>query len=108
MATPLASIRNGWWALLFAYAVTGFSLWTLNGGWLVPATRHLMIGIMQTATAAAPTERAHEKTRRHLTTQQTQGMALPVRLVHEASRSEDITSRRRAAVTLVLLAATEP
>jgi hypothetical protein len=31
MATPLASRRNAWWGLLFAYGIAGLSLCTLNG-----------------------------------------------------------------------------
>jgi hypothetical protein len=107
MATPLASIRNAWWALLVAYGVAGLSLCTLNSDWLARVTRDLMTEIMETAKAGAPTERTHEKTRRHLT-QQTQRMTLIVgRLLHEDLSSEDITVRRKAAVALVLLAASE-
>jgi hypothetical protein len=99
MATPLASIRNAWWVLLFAYGIAGLSLCTLNGDWLARATRDfLMTGIMETTTAAAPTEQTHEKTRRRLT-QQTQRLALVVGLLlHEELSSEDIIARRRAAV----------
>jgi hypothetical protein len=107
MATPLGQMRNRWWALLFAYSLTGLSLATLNSGWVTHAARDLITGIMETATAAAPTERVHEKTRRHLT-QRTQRMALVVdRLLHDDLTSEDIATRRRAAVALVLLAASE-
>jgi len=107
MATPVGRVRNGWWALLFAYSLTGLSLSTLNSDWFARATRDLMTGILETATAAPPTDRMDEKTRRHLT-KQTQRMALIVdRLLHDDLSSEDIPTRRRAAVALVLLAASE-
>jgi hypothetical protein len=107
MATPLGPVRNRWWALLFAYSLTGLSLSTLNGDQLARATRDLMTGIMEHATAAPLPARMHEKPRRHLT-QQTQRMTLVVdRLLHDDLRSEDIATRRRAAVALVLLAASE-
>jgi hypothetical protein len=107
MATPLDSIRNGWWALLFAYGLTGLSLFTLNSNWLTRGTRHLVAGMMETARAAAPTARMREKTIWPLT-QQTQRMPVVVgRLLHEDLSSEDINVRRRAAVSLLLLAASE-
>jgi hypothetical protein len=107
MATPLASIRNAWWALLFAYAITGLSLCTLNGDWLAHAAGHVITRIMETATVAAPTERPHEKARRHLT-EQTQRLPLFVGpLLREDVSGENITIRRRAAVALVLLAASD-
>jgi hypothetical protein len=107
MATPPDSIRNGWWALLFAYGLTGFSLFTLNSEWLTRVTRHLVAGMMETARAAVPAERMRETTIRRLT-QETQRMPVIVgRLLHEDLRSEDINVRRRAAVALLLLAASE-
>jgi hypothetical protein len=107
VTTPLDSIRNGWWALLFAYGLTGLSLCTLNNDWLTRGARHSMAGMMEIARVAAPTERIREKTIRHLT-QQTQRMPLVVgRLLHEDLSSEDITVRRTAAVALLLLAASE-
>jgi hypothetical protein len=107
MATRVGSIRNGWWALVFAYSLAGLSLSTLNRDWLARGTRDLMVGIMETAKAAAPAELAHQKTRRHLT-QQTQRTALVIeRLLQHDLSSEEVPKRRRAAVALVLLAASE-
>jgi hypothetical protein len=107
MSTPLDSIRNGWWALLFAYGLTGLSLFTLNSEWLTRGTRLLVARMMETARAAERTEGMGEKTIRRLT-QQTQRMPVIVgRLLHEDLRSEDINVRRRAAAALLLLAASE-
>jgi hypothetical protein len=62
---------------------------------------------METGTVAAPVDRVHETIRRHLT-QETQRMALIIgHVLHEELISEDLAARRRAAVTLVLLAASE-
>jgi hypothetical protein len=107
MATPVGSIGNGWWALVFAYSLSGLSLSTLNSDWLARAMRDLRTGILETATAAPPTERMPEQTRRQLT-HQTQRMALAVgQLRHENLSSENITARRKAVVALVLLAGGE-
>jgi hypothetical protein len=106
MATPFGRLRNAWWVLLFAYSLTGLSLSALNSDSLAQATRALMPGIIETA-ATPPADRLHQKARRHLT-RQTQRMSLVVdQLLHNDLSSEDIPTRRRAAVALVLLAASE-
>jgi len=106
MATSVRRVRNGWWALLFAYSLTGLSLCTFNRDWL-SVTRDLTPGILETARGAAPTELAREKIRRHLT-QQTQRKALFIeRLLHEDLSTEDPPAGHRTAVVLVLVAASE-
>jgi hypothetical protein len=107
MASPIGRVRNECWALIFAYSLTGLSLSTLNSDWLARGTRQIMARIMETATAAAPTELVREKATRHLT-QQTERAALVIeRLLQHDLSSEEMPARRRAAVALVLLAASE-